>query len=252
MGPMQTERSHDKLYLSEQRYEQPKEAFKFVVRCLEAETGAPMDGAPVFDVGCAAGEFAYFLRKIWPKTDIVGIDLLPELVEMARKMVPGVAFRQGSVLEPSIIPAGTAAAVFMSGVLSIFDEFEPVVGNLLSWLRPGGTGVIFGLFNSDPVDVVIRSRRAGAARSEPWETGWNVFSEASVGAFLDQHQADFSYRFVPFEIGIDLPKRPEDPLRSWTVPMADGHRMIVNGLCLVHDFKALVVSRRMPATTLGA
>jgi hypothetical protein len=34
--------------------------------------------------------------------------------------------------------------------------------------------------------------------------------------------------------------------------MADGHRMIVNGLCLVHDFKALVVSRRMPATTPGA
>jgi SAM-dependent methyltransferase len=240
---METVREHDKLYLSESRYDRPKEAFKFMVRRAEARLGTPAPGTVVCDIGCAAGEFAYHLVESWPQTVVRGYDLLPELVERAREMVPGASFLTGSVLDSGMMPAGSADVIFMAGVLSIFDDFRATLDNVISWLKPGGTAVIFGIFNPSPVDVIIRSRAADAPLDGMWETGWNVFSMASIDAFLKRHPEKPQFDFTPFSIPIDLPPNPGDPLRSWTTPMQGGERMIVNGLCLVHHFMTLEIKR---------
>jgi SAM-dependent methyltransferase len=240
---METVREHDRLYLHEQRYDRPKEAFKFMAQRAVARYGVPGTGTTVCDIGCAAGELAYYLTKIWPQAEIVGYDVRPELVERAREMVPGARFAVGSVLEAGMLPESSADVLFMAGVLSIFDDFRPSIDNILSWLKPGGTAVVFGVFNPSPVDVIIRSRGADAPLDSAWETGWNVFSTASVGSFLQQHPLRPTFDFERFSIPIDLAPNPADPLRSWTVPMADGERMIVNGLCLLHHFMTLEITR---------
>jgi SAM-dependent methyltransferase len=240
---MKTVRDHDRLYLSEQRYDNPKEMFKFMARCVERRVGALPEDAVVCDVGCAAGELAYYLKKIWPQTKIVGFDLLPELVERARSVVHEVEFKVGSALDPDLMPKSFADVIFMSGVLSIFDDYRVALDNLLSWLKPGGRAIVFGIFNPEPVDVIIRSRPAKAADEASWETGWNVFSTESIRGFLEKHPAQPEVGFHPFSLPIDLAQNPDDPLRSWTVLMADGNRLIVNGLCLVHHFMALEIRR---------
>lgn len=240
---MRTVRDHDKLYLSEHRYDQPKEAFKFMVRCAEAGGPALSAGALVCDIGCAAGEFAYYLRQTWPHVQVAGYDLLPELVARAREMVPGATFQAGSVLDPALMAHASADVIFMAGVLSIFDDYKVALSNVLSWLKPGGRAIVFGIFNPDPVDVIIRSRAADAGEDQPWETGWNVFSTASVRRFLEGRPEQPEVFFHPFAIPIDLPRRPGDSLRSWTETLAGGERMIVNGLCLVHHFMALEIRR---------
>ena len=129
---METVREHDKLYLSEQRYDRPKEAFKFMVRRADqrARTSAP--GAIVCDIGCAAGEFAYFLTQQWPEAEIIGYDVLPELVERAREMVPKATFACGSVLDANMMAPGSADIIFMAGVLSIFDDYRDTLNNVIS------------------------------------------------------------------------------------------------------------------------
>ena len=65
---------HDRFYLTEDRRQQPKEYFKFLV-----QQAAPIlcSRSPhVLDIGCAAGDFLYYLRSSYPNARIAGIDLV--------------------------------------------------------------------------------------------------------------------------------------------------------------------------------
>ena len=57
---MKFKRTHDKLYLKENRYDRPKEMFKFIFKKSFIKKNA---NEVIGDFGCAAGEFLYFLNK---------------------------------------------------------------------------------------------------------------------------------------------------------------------------------------------
>jgi trans-aconitate methyltransferase len=139
-----TLRTHDLLYLNENRYEGTKESFKFTLKtALEFSDRMPRS---ILDVGCAAGEFPFFLVRAIEGAHIHGMDVMPELVEKARQVVPEAEFFVGSVLDPEAT-SGAFDMVFLVGVHSIFDEIEPWLSNLLKWTNPGGTVAVFGLIN---------------------------------------------------------------------------------------------------------
>lgn len=190
----------------------------------------------------ANGKFLYYLRRLWPHVALTGYDLLPELLDKAREHVPNVPFVQGSVLDATIAPASGADVTFLSGVHTIFDDFRPVFGNLIEWTRPGGRIYIFSFFNDDPIDVIVKYRHADASEEAPYESGWNVFSQQSVSRFLDQHPKVRSHAYHGFSMSIDLPKRPEDPVRSWTFKDEEGRRLVTNGLCLLQKQQVLEVT----------
>lgn len=237
---MIVERTHDKLYLDEARYENTKECFKVCAR-LAMLSGALKDGATVADFGCAAGEFAYYLKKVMPTAQIVGYDLLPELIEKARNEVPGVTFEVSSVLDRAALPESHVDIGFLIGVHTIFDDFEPCFSNLIHWCKPGGRLYVFSFFNDHPLDVLVKYRHSTDYGRDVWESGWNIFSQASIGRYLEAHPKVRAHHFHPFEIGLDLAPNPDDPVRSWTVPQIDGRRMITNGLCLVQKQSVLEI-----------
>lgn len=238
---MQIQRTHDSLYLKEDRYEQVKDSFRFVADLAQASGVLARPGAGAADFGCAAGEFLYYLRRLWPDVALTGYDLLPELLDKAGQRVPGVAFVQGSVLDPALAPASGADVTFLVGVHTIFDDFRPVFDNLIGWTRPGGRAYVFTFFNDDPIDVLVKYRHADAAEDAPYESGWNIFSQRSVGRFLDGHPKVKAHTFHPFTIGVDLAKREDDPVRSWTFRDEGGRRLITNGLCLLQKQQALEI-----------
>lgn len=229
------ERTHDQLYLNENRYDNVKENFKFCRSFVPAHDGR----ISIYDFGCAAGEQAHYLVRQFPHDQVVGIDVLPELVDKARRSVPEAEFRVASVLNPAAVASDSADVSLMVGVHTIFDSPTDCFANVISWTKPGGRAIIFGLFNPDPLDVFIQVRGADMP-SDRREVGWNMISQATVSKFLLTHPKVKSHQFHPFQIGIDLPKQ-DDPLRSWTELLADGSRQVINGLGLVHRFYALVV-----------
>lgn len=228
-------RTHDEVYLKENRHKDAKESFKFCRSLIPDHN----PGARIYDFGCAAGEFPYFLVESFPHDKIIGVELLPELVAKARQEVPGAEFVVGSVEDKSALPADVADFSLMVGVHSIFDDPTIGFGNMINWTRPGGTVIILGIFNSYPVDVFVRVRTQDqpAGHREP---GWNMISQASVAKFLSSNPKVAGFAFHPFKIGIDLPKQA-DPLRAWTEKLENGSRQIVNGIGLVHDYHALVI-----------
>lgn len=234
-----TTRTHDAMYLDENRYKEPKENFKFILK--DALGFAETMPKTILDVGCAAGEFSYFLKSQLPNAQITGMDVVPELVAKARREVSGAEFKTGSVLDPAA-EERTFDMVFLIGVHSIFDDIQPIIANLLQWCNPGGTVVIFGLINSYDLDVYLKVDRL-KQKDVVLETGWNFFSRATFDRILTEHAQALDWKFADFEIDIDLPPNENDPLRSWTVAKADGARMIVNGMGLVHDLKNLCVRK---------
>lgn len=119
-------RTHDaEIYLSENRYDDPKEIFK-VLSDKAASLATTAGEIFILDVGCAAGEFSYYLRKRYPDATITGLDVVPSLLKKARVMVPDAHFIEADVHDRKAIGAKSQDVIFMCGVLSIFDRFEPV------------------------------------------------------------------------------------------------------------------------------
>jgi len=184
------------------------------------------------DVGCAAGEFLYFLHSL-PEAQLKGIDVVPELLEKTRAMVPTASIDTGSIIDPNALEASSFDVLFFfcSGVVQIFDDFKLCLSNLISWCKPGGRIYIAGIFNPFPIDVWIQYRKSSDP-DEHREPGWNLFSEESMGKFLHDSPKCHKYVFHDFKMPFDISKHEHDFMRTWTMK-GDGERILTNGLSLL-------------------
>ncbi len=227
---MDIQRTHDRFYLNENYKDNPKEYFKLVRREMINDLGYDSDAAfDLLDVGCETGSFLAYIKKCFPKADLWGMDVMPELLEKLQDGHPILA----DISDESTLPDKKFDVITMLGVLSIFDDFRPVLTNLTKMLKVNGAIYIFSIFNPEDLDVLIKSRKS-CENENVWETGWNTFSIRSVAEYC--RELGYQQEFVPFSLSLDIPKHKDDPLRSWTVDLNDGKKMIVNGLQLVHNF----------------
>ncbi len=236
-------RKHDRqVYLAEARHEKPKEIFVRVADRIAAKRGERSE-FKMLDVGCATGEFLYYILKrgIVRPPECAGLEVVPELAARAGEMLPGVQMNTGSVLDAHPSLKGQFDLVSMIGVHPIFDEMTTCLGNVISWVRPGGTAIVVGLYNNDPYDVWISYRRADEAAGAPREVGWNNFSKATVDAILKANPRVAQWSYKPFELPFDLPRNATDPVRTWTMTDAEGRRHFTNGLGLLINLEILEI-----------
>jgi SAM-dependent methyltransferase len=241
------QRTHDLLYLSENRYQDPKQLHKEIVTLIKS-INQGIDAWKVdkiLDVGCAAGEFAYLLRKEFGEAEIEGFDLLQPLVDKARKNVVGVQFSEADILDPDAASKNFFNVITCTGVISIFDEFQKPLNNMINWAAPGGFIFLHSLFSDYPIDVRIQYNHSRDYGSGIMEMGWNIFSKESVSVYLNELlQEDLieSYKFHDFQILRELEKQ-EDLVRSWTFRDENGDLKITNGLNILQPHKILVIKK---------
>ena len=171
------------------------------------------DTISMLDIGCADGLFCRHLSKALPKSSITGN-------------------------AESFIPDQPFDLIVASGILSVFDDFEPLLKKWLSWLKPDGTMIVFGRFNSMDIDVKISFRNN--LNQSGWEGGLNAYSIATVGKFLKNH--GYKYEFSKFHLEKLIPKQ-DDPIRTYTVITEDGDKMIVNGANLIAEHFHLTINK---------
>ncbi|MBM4294440.1 MAG: class I SAM-dependent methyltransferase [Deltaproteobacteria bacterium] len=230
------------VYLKEDRYENPKEIFKLLADMVR-RSGLKLSGSVICDIGCATGEFIYFLKKQFPESNYIGIDIEPDLINKACQNVKGVEFKIGSVLDQKILPHSSIDIAFLNGVHSIFDDFKDLLFNLLHWTRPGGRIFIFGPFNPYPVDVWVKFRLADDPDLNRTEPGWNIFSKQTISGFLNKNLGEGRHSYTHFEMPFDIDPDPYDPVRSWTFKDNNNRRLFTNGLSLLINFEVLEIIR---------
>ncbi len=234
---IKTKRTHDILYLKENRYEKTKEMFKFIFNhAFPSVKASSYEHLKILDIGCAAGEFTYYLKKkIKGNSNIIGADIHSNLLRKAKQNVKDVKFIKKNVLHKNAFQNKKFNKIFMIGVHPIFDSFEKCFTNLINWTTSGGEIYICDMFNPYPVDVIIRYKLSKNYKKKSYETGWNIFSKNSVISFLKQKKRIKSLKFKQFHMPFDLKMNKLDTVRSWTFKDQKGQRIMTNGLSIIQN-----------------
>ena len=104
---------------------------------LDRFAASVRDVGPACDIGCGPGHVARYLHE--RGVQVCGVDLSPAMVEQARRLTPGVEFRQGDMMaldRPDSAWAGIAA--FYSIIHIHRGDMARALGELRRVLRPGG------------------------------------------------------------------------------------------------------------------
>ena len=232
-------RTHDEFYATEDRSKEPLECFKDGLKHL-LNSREIDDDSNLLDIGCASGDFLYYVQTLKPKLNLWGIDVLPQLLEVASKKIPNAKFSNCSIVDQKEVQKLKDETqngfnfIHLGGVHAIFDDFI-WIDSIMSLLAPKGRCVVFGPFNSYPYDVYVGIRKSG---DKTIQSGWNTPSENSVSEILKLKK--IKHEFFSWSMPFKIDKRPEDPLRAWTIETEEG-RLQINGAGLIREQKFLVI-----------
>lgn len=158
MNIMEAKRlADDRIYLNEDRHKKPKEMFKFIESLINKENLNDKKTS-ILDVGCATGEFLFYLHEKFPKASFTGVDVSEAMIEKARQTMPSHSWICEDILTVPYEPKNLYDIVLCVGVLQIFDNIETPLHNLLSCLKKKGSLYVAGIFNVNAVDVITRYR----------------------------------------------------------------------------------------------
>lgn len=97
------------------------------------ETVAP--GCRVLDVGCGPGQLT---RELEPTVQVVGLDLSPEMIALARQGRPSGEYRVHSYREPIPGELGRFDVALAVGCLDFCDDLFGALRHVSAALKPGG------------------------------------------------------------------------------------------------------------------
>jgi SAM-dependent methyltransferase len=114
------------------------------------EIAARAGGGVICDLGCGPGHVAKYLRG--RGANVIGIDLSPQMIERARRLVPGVPFEAGDMRALDAADGAWQAIVAMYSIVHLPRETLPEV--FREWRRvlaPGGAALVSFHIGTEPV-----------------------------------------------------------------------------------------------------
>jgi trans-aconitate 2-methyltransferase len=134
------------------------------------------------DIGCGPGNSTEILRERFPHAHIVGVDSSSDMIEAARKRLPGIAFEVADIRQWE--PAQPLDVILANAVLQWIPGHETLMPALIARLNPGGALAVQTPDNLDePSHRLMREiagagpwaaklKDAGAARAERHDARW--------------------------------------------------------------------------------
>jgi SAM-dependent methyltransferase len=104
---------------------------------LDRFAASVRDLGPACDMGCGPGHVARYLHD--HGANVLGVDLSPGMIELARRLNPGIEFRQGNMLALNVEgDAWGGVAAFYSIIHIPREDIVAALHELKRVLRPGG------------------------------------------------------------------------------------------------------------------
>lgn len=130
-------RYYDKIY---EKFDHKKES-EFIKWAVDKHK--PNAGQDLLDVACGTGRHAYFLKNDFK---ILGVDLNPEMLKIARKKLPEVEFIEGDMKELDLKQSFDVVICMFSAMNynTTLEELETTLTNFYNHLKEGGV-LIFDL-----------------------------------------------------------------------------------------------------------
>lgn len=227
----------DYIYLEENYLEKPKESFFFLEKIIKRYKKSKINS--LLDLGCARGEFLYFLNKKFKETFLLeGVDYSQNLLNYAknRKYFTSVKFHKKNAYKLNL--KKKFDFIIVSGLVCYFDDIEIFLNNILRNLKLDGKLIIFDNFNNHDVDIILRYRNNNF--SNKFEPGWNTHSVSTINKILKRKKFQIIEK-KKFNLSFKL-KKKKDPCRSWHIKV-NNKLMFTTGLMQYFNLEALVIEK---------
>ena len=139
------------------------------------------------DVGCGPGNSTQVLRARYPDARVVGVDSSPDMIEAARKRLPGIAFEVADIR--AWRPKAPLDAILANAALQWIPEHETLMPSLIAGLRAGGA---LAVQMPDNLDEPSHRLMGEVAASGPWAAKL----ECAANARAERHGADWYFRLL--------------------------------------------------------
>lgn len=213
----------EEIYLDNSKFSQVKENFKLMFS--EAQKDIPKINT-VLDVGCATGDFLKFISEHMKELKkLEGMDILESFLKKAQENIPQGKFHKADIFDPDFNFPYKYDWVICAGVLNYTHNWKQLLMNLMKLCSDQGVIHIFAAYNEEPVDVEVKFKRSKIEDSE-WEFR-NSPSLYSIDNYLDSLK--IKHDWVDFVMTHEIPKRIDDPMRSWTEPFRGNPYFLFQG-----------------------
>ena len=224
-----TKRLHDILYLKENRYKNPKENFKFVMKLIKQRINKNKK-YKLLDIGCANGELLWNLNRQFKNLDLYGLDIRYDLIQKAKKACKDIKFFRKNISKKKI-KVGKFDIIIISGVLSCLDNPLTVIKNLKQNLKSRGIVFLFDNF-SDTHFNNYHQYQDIKKNKNILQSGYNMYSLEFLKKTFKKIFKIKKLETKQFNIKKSIKKNKKDLMRSWTITIGN-KRYFTNGTGLI-------------------
>tara|TARA_B100000427_G_C15457506_1_gene572520 strand:+ start:530 stop:1234 length:705 start_codon:yes stop_codon:yes gene_type:complete len=224
-----TLRLHDKFYLKENRYKNPKDSFKFILKVLDKDINKRKI-YKVLDIGCSAGELIYQLEKKYNNLEIVGCDVRKDLLAKARKFVSNkTKLIKIDINAKKLDYSEKFDIIICNGVISIFNDLKNFRKNILKLLKKNGKLYLGSIFNEYNYNIYTQYEDI---KNQPkvLQSGWNIWSIETIKNLFKSKKIKINRYFSTKNIN----KNKLDLIRSWTIKI-NGRRYFTNAVMQIQN-----------------
>jgi SAM-dependent methyltransferase len=108
-----------------------------LIEAFARQVQSTADGSPVGDLGCGPGHTTAYLGELG--LSVVGLDLSPNMVRLARERYPGIDVREGSILDLPVPDGSWAGVISLYSIIHLpRDVVTTALREFHRVLRPGG------------------------------------------------------------------------------------------------------------------
>jgi trans-aconitate 2-methyltransferase len=150
-----------------------------------------LDPCRAADIGCGPGNSTEVLRERYPNTEIIALDSSPDMIEAARKRLPGIAFEVADIV-------GWEGAGFdvilANAVIQWIPHHDALLPALVERLAPEGS---LAIQTPDNLDEPSHRLMREVAADGPWAEKLARASRARAA----RHCADWYFRLLRRRVG---------------------------------------------------